>query len=209
VGLSRPSVPRSRLPLYRRLLADPGLVRRCLLVLVLATLTAAVTGRTVQSAEAARRSWGETREVLVTRHDVKAGDPLMGTYRRTEMPIALAPPSALRSLPSDARAAAALDRGSTLTPASLDDGPGQSDGRRRVAVAVTGAPLPVEPGGRVDLWATVDPAVSGRRLTTVRVARDAVVTSAQARSVVVAVEPDEVADVAEAVALATVTVVGT
>ena len=76
-----------------------------------------------------------------------------------------------------------------------------------MAVATGTARLPLSPGERVDIWATVDPSLAGAELTTKRIAVAALVTSAGPTTVVVAVQPAEVSDVAAAVALATVTLV--
>ncbi|QXC63265.1 hypothetical protein KSP35_11030 [Aquihabitans sp. G128] len=175
----------------------------------LAAATAGLTGRLVAAAQAERERWGETRPVLVADRPLAAGDPLAGAVRTVRWPVGLAPPSALRAVPAGARTAGPVAEGAPLTAASLArGGPGGAD-RQRLAVPVANARLPLRVGDRVDVWATVDPAVTGAAVATRRVARAATVASAGSRSVVVAVAADEVPEVAEAAALATVTLVAT
>jgi len=213
VGRVRSSVPRSRLPLHRRPFADPASLRRWLLVAALAVTTAAITGHVLSSAEAARRRWGDTRPVLVVGRALQAGDPLAEAVTEARWPTALVAAGTLvraDDLPEGAVASGSATAGSPVTDALVARrGDDSGDGRRRVALPPGTAPLPLERGDRVDVWATVDPSLAGGELATRRVASAAVVTSARPDSVVVAIEPDEVAEVAEAAALATVTLVGT
>lgn len=210
MGRVRSPIPRSRLPLHRRAVADPAVFRRWLLVVALATLTALLTNRLLTETGRTRERWGRTRPVLVLRHPVAAGDPLAGSVETVRWPVALTPRRAVTTLPSEARAAGPLDRGAPVTAAAVAPADlGRSGDRRRVAVPVGAARLPLARGDRVDVWATVDPSLTRGRLATRRIADDAIVASAGNRSVVVAVDPREVADVAEAAALATVTLVAT
>lgn len=212
MGRVRPStvrrrVPRSRLPLHRRVLADPAVARRWLVVAVLATLTAGLTARVVGGAEAERRAWGHTRAVLVLDRSVEPGDPLGGAVRTARWPAALVPPGAVAALPPGAEAGAAAGPGVPVTPALVADA-ADPDPRRHLALPLGDASLPVEPGDRVEVWATVDPALAGGRPATRRVADDAEVRSTRGTTVVVAVDPADVAEVAGAAALATVSLVG-
>lgn len=209
MGRVRSSVRRSRLPLHRRPFADPAALRRWLLVAALALAAAAVTGSVLTRAESARRRWGTTRPVLVVERELAAGDALADAVTEARWPTALVPAGAVARLPADAVAAGPLAPGSAVAAALVaDPGDPLAADRRRVALPVGVARLPVEVGDRVDVWATVDPSISGAELATSRVAVGAVVTEAGTDAVVVAVDPDEVAAVAEAAALATVTVVG-
>jgi Flp pilus assembly protein CpaB len=205
VGRIRSSVPRSRLPLHRRPLADPAALRRWLVVLALAAATGLAVSRTLSAAEAARQRWGRTRTVVVATRPLATGDALAGATRTVAWPEGLLPDAAVREVPPGARAAGPIDGGAPLTRGLLATG--DDDGRRRVALPVGSAPLPVRPGDRVDVWATTDPSLGGGTLATRRLAVGAEVTSAGDAAVVVAVAPDEVPDLAEAAALATVTLV--
>ncbi len=205
MGRIRASVPRSRLPLHRRPFADPAALRRWLLVLVLAAGTAVLVGRSMSAAESARHRWGRTRTILVAARARAAGEPLDGATRAVPWPEGLVPEGALTEVAPGARTAGPVDAGAPITRSLVDRGDG--DGRRRVALPVGSAPLPVGPGDQVDVWATTDPSVGDGGLATRRLAAGAVVASADHAAVVVAVAPDEVADLAEAAALATITLV--
>lgn len=210
MGRVRSPIPRSRLPLHRRVLADPAAVRRWLVVVALAAATAGLTARALAAGEAARTRWGTTRVVLVATRAVRPGEALTRVVRPVRWPLAHVPSRALTHLPAGSRARAALDAGAPVTAAVVTTSmPGAAPGRRRLAVPVGPARLPLRAGDRVDVWATVDPSLARGRLTTSRVAVAGVVTSAGPHEVVVAVEPGEVADVAEALARATVTLVAT
>lgn len=207
MGRVRPSVPRHRLPPHRRLLADPAALRRWLLVTTLALTAASITWRVVAGAEAARAEWGTTRSVLVAERPMAAGDPVDAVVER-RWPVALVPPGAIDALPPGARAAAPLAPGVPLTDAALIER-GQGLDRPRVALPAGANRLPLEPGDRVEVWTTVDPSLTGTAPTTRRVATDVTVVAADADTVVVAVDPEEVAPLADAVALATLTLVAT
>lgn len=207
MGRIRRSVPRSRLPLHRRPLADPQAFRRWVLVGLLAVFTATLTGRVMAAAETSRHRWGDTRAVLVLDHDIARGDAVSGRFTAARWPVALVPEGALTHVDRRAIATGPMRVGAPLTDASVAE-PGII-GRRRVAVPVGQAPIPLEPGDVVDVWATTDPSLAGARLTTRRLATSATVTSTGHDSVVVAVRDDEVADVAEGAALATITLVAT
>lgn len=204
----RRRIPRSRLPLHRRLLADPAGLRRWLLVLALATTTAILTGSVLARADRARHRWGETAPVLVADRTLEPGDRLTDAVSTKRWPLALVPPDAASTVAPEATASRTIGPGIAITTDALDPpGPEASD-RRRIALPVGAAPLPVTAGDRVEVWTTVDPSLAGGELSTRRVATEAVVASAGERSVVVAVAVDDVAAVTEAAALATVTLVG-
>lgn len=208
MGRLRPSIPRSRVPLHRRAQADPAAARSWLAVAALALAAAALVGHAVADAQHAQQRWGRRRTVLVTTRAVRAGTPLAGAVERRAWPDGLVPPRAVRSVPPGAWAATDLDPGVALSAAAVRS-PGQGRGRRRtVALRAGDAPLPVREGDRVDVWATVDASLARGKPTTRRIATGAVVAAAGDRTVVVAVEPDEVAEVARAASLATVTLVG-
>lgn len=207
MGRVRPSLPRHRLPLHRRVLADPAALRRWLLVAALALSAASITWRVVAAADGARADWGTTRAVLVTERAVAPGDPVAPVVER-RWPVALAPPDALDAVPPDARAAGPLDPGVPLT-ASAVVADGRDPDRARLALPAGADRLPLEPGDRVDVWTTVDPSLTGTAPRTRRVAADVTVVIADVDTVVVAVDRTDVAALAEAVALATITLVAT
>ncbi|CAN5902268.1 hypothetical protein BH23ACT2_BH23ACT2_25630 [soil metagenome] len=210
MGRVRSSVPRHRLPLHRRALADPVVLRRWLLVAVLAASAGGLTGRVVADADAARRRWGETRTVLVADRPVEAGDPLDAAMVEARWPVALVPDDALGRLPEGARAAAPLATGSPVTDVAVAGGAdGGGDGRQLLALPPGLTPLPLAVGDRLDVWATVDASLADGTLSTRQVVTGATVVSADDAAVVVAVEPDSVAELTEAVALATLTLVAT
>lgn len=210
MGRVRSSVPRHRLPLHRRALADPAVLRRWLLVAVLATVAAALTGRVVADADAARHRWGDTRAVLVADRPVAAGDPLDAAVSTARWPVALVPSDALDALPDGARAVGPLASGSPLTDVAVAGGPnGGGDGRQHIALPPGLTPLPVSVGDRIDVWATVDASLAEGRPGTRRVADGAEVLATGDDAVVVAVEPAAVGELTEAVALATITLVAT
>lgn len=202
--------PTRRLPLPRRVLSDPATLRRWLVVAVLAVTAAGITGRVVDAAQQTRARWGETRSVLVARRAIETDGPLAGAVAVARWPQALVPDDALSSpseLADGAVATGPIAAGAPLSRPGVAQ-PDQGTRRWHIAVMVGTAPLPVHPGDRVDLWATTDPSLSGDRLTTRRLAEGAVVVSSSDASVVVAVTEDEVPELTEATALATVTLVG-
>lgn len=207
MGRVRPPIPRHRLPLHRRALADPSVVRRWALVAVLAIAAGALTARVVGAAEAARADWGETRTVLVTERSVATGEPVEAVTQR--WPVALAPPDALTQVPDSARAAGPLGPGMPLTATAIDGADGTRPDGVRLALPAGTHPLPLEPGDRLEVWTTVDPSLTGSAATTRRVAADVVVADVDATTVVVSADRADVAALAEAVTLATITLVAT
>jgi len=181
-------------------------VRHWLLVAVLAWLLASLVGHALARAEHARTRWGRTTTVWVVERPLRAGDELAGALRTEPWPVALAPGAAVRAPPAGARAAVAVDAGAPLTAAMVE---ARSAERRTVAVPVPDGHLPVQTGDRVDVWATADPAVTADGAPgTRRVAAGARVAEASGRSIVLEVAPAQVPAVAEAGAIATITLVG-
>lgn len=205
VGRARP-YPRSRLPLHRRLLTDRTLLVRWSAALVLAGTAGALTHRVVAAAEEAQHQWGRTTTVLVTTRPLAAGDPLTRAYRVERWPVALRPPAALTDVTPGDRAAVGLDAGVPLTAAGSRAHRHVQD-RRLLSIDLGPDHLAVEPGDHVDVWATVDPSLGTGRVRTELVVADAVVAQNRPRSVVVAVTDRDAGPLAEAVALATVTLV--
>lgn len=198
-------LPRSRVPLHRRLVRDRAVIRHWLVVAVLAWILAALVTSAVGRAETTQRRWGRTAAAWVAVRPLRAGDALDGALREERWPEALLPPSAARPQPGT-RAAAPIDEGSVVTDAMVAR---PEAAGRTVAVPLPDAHLPVREGDRVDVWATSDPAVAADgRGETERVAADARVVAAPDGAVVLEVDPARVAAVAEAGASATITLVG-
>lgn len=202
----RRRIPRSRVPLRRRLRRDPAAIRHWLLVAALAWVLASLVGRAVSRAEDTQQRWGRTVPVWVVERPLRAGDRLQGTARRHRWPAALVPRSAVDQLPPEGRAAGPVDAGAVVTEGLVERDAGS---RRTIAVPRPDASLPVAEGDRVDVWATADPATTadGTGLTR-RVASGARVAAASSASVVLEVDPAQVDDVAAAGATATITLVG-
>lgn len=209
MGRVRTPIPRSQVPLPRRLLLDPVVLRSWLLLAAGTVVVVAAVAHLVTGAEDTRRAWGRTRPVLVASRAVPLGAPLAGAVSTRRWPEALVPRGALRSLPDGATAAGTLTAGVPVTEAALDHDAAKTGGpdRRLVALPTGDARLPLARGDRVDVWATFDPSLAGDRPTTRRVAIEAVVTSSSSRALVVGIRPAEVPDVAEATTTATITLV--
>ena len=207
----RSAIPHHRLPLHVRALADPAALRRWLSITAVLAAGAGGIGRTVSSAEATRAAWGRTVPVMVTTRHAAAGAPLAAISRQERWPLALAPRGALADVPPGALASGPIDPGIPLTSASVSRSASSGPPAGRVALALSRGehPLPIRSRDRVDLWATVDPALADGALTTQRLAIGAIVVRVSPRTVILAVRPREVADVAEATALATVVLVAT
>ncbi len=205
----RRSIPRSRVPLHRRVLLDPAALRYWAVVVVLALLVGTGVSHVLARARSAERRWGRSRPVLVATEAVATGDDLAAKVAVRSWPAALVSAAWPTSVPKDARSAGPLAPGAPVTNASVaGTGSAGADGdRRQVAIPVGQARLSLRRGDRVDVWATSDPSLAKGELATRRVATGAVVTSSGSRAVVVAVRPAEVPDVAEAATVATVTLV--
>lgn len=199
---------RSRVPLHRRIRQDPAAVRHWALVTALAVALAWVVTSAIDEAAAERDRWGRTAPVWVATRPVRAGDPLTDAVRAQHWPTSLIPPAALRQAPGEQRAAVPIDDGAALTRTMVER---TRTTRRAVAVPLPAAHLPVDEGDRVDVWATPGPSEiegTGTAAPTRRVAVDARVVRPGDGSVVLSVEPGEVAAVAGAAATATITLVG-
>jgi hypothetical protein len=174
-----------------------------------ALVTAVVVARLAAGAAAERNRWGEVRTALVVTERVAAGDDLAGRVTTRSLPVAVLPQGSLAALPRTAVAAADLVPGELVLAHRLT---GRSAlaarlprGTRGIAIP-TADGLPVEPGDRVDLLATLDTGETGSEPTVV-VARDAVVLSAEEDAVTVAVDDAAAARVAYALAVGAVTLV--
>jgi hypothetical protein len=131
---------------------------------------------------------------------------LDGAVRAHRWPAALVPAAAVRTEPTERRAAGPIDAGTPITGALLER---QRSDRRHVALPLPHVHLVVAEGDRVDVWAT-GPATSAdeETSTTRRIAVDARVVDASDGAVVVDLPAGQVAAVADAAATATITLVG-
>ena len=95
-----------------------------------------------RDADAARRSWGDTRTVWLTADDVVRGAQI--TARSGSYPVALVPPDAITTLPTGARAAHDIATGRLLVEGDLFGDTSAPPGWVELAVQREAAPLVVE-----------------------------------------------------------------
>ncbi len=215
MGRVHSPVARHRLPFRQRALLDPRALRRWVLVLIAAVTTAALVAQVVVRAEQTRARWGARQTVLVIDRPLAAGDPLTDALRVEDWPLALVPDGSFDNpdaLPDGATASGPLASGTPLTDVAVL-APDDASPRPRVAVPTGLAVLPLSAGDTVEVWATVvagglDGGPGGGSGTR-RVTGGATVVGADDETVVLTVDERDVAEVAEAAALATVTLVAT
>jgi pilus assembly protein CpaB len=139
--------------------------RRAALLLGLALLLGALAASDVSGREAElRRALGPTVPVVVARGDLQPGDRLDArrlAVRRVPARYAPATGYASPRALAGARAAAAVQAGSDLTPALVDDGsrpagPPVRAGERVAELVARGSAEAVRAGGRVDVLVTRD-----------------------------------------------------
>lgn len=208
MGFQSSPPARSRVPLRRRPM-PPRSGLRWSIVAMLTVALVVLTSGVLSRAETARRRWGTTVPVLVTSRPVPAGAPFTGSVEVRSYPRALVPDGALDDpddIPKGAVATSPHPAGEALTRTAVAPGV-QASGGPLVAVATTGARPRLKVGDRVSLWATYDPSLARGRATTSIVTAGATVVVTAADSIVVEVHAEDVRDVVEATALATVTVV--
>jgi hypothetical protein len=161
-----------------------------LAVLALAGAAGLVVADAAAGVDAARRSWGTTRRVVVTAVDVAPGETLSGRIEVRSVPEPMIPPDALAQIEPTAIARQRLGAGemvmahdiaATSAPQALIP-----DGWRAVAVAEP-VPTGAAPGDAVSV-------ASGGILVT----GDGLVVAALAEGVLVAVPADVAASVAHA-----------
>lgn len=129
------------------------------LVAVLALAVGTAVASAVERADAARRAWGTTVPVVVATEAIAPGDALSAAVLAVEKrPAALVPDSALRALPADRVAGAAIAAGEVVVAERLAGeglrGPAAllPPGTRAVAVpAERGLTPPVAVGDAVDV----------------------------------------------------------
>ena len=140
-----------------------------------------------------------------------AGDPVGGAVRVATWPLGLVPDGSfdrVDAVPDGAAAAGPLAPGTPLTDVAVITS-ADVPTRPRVAVPAGLAVLPLFSGDRVEVWATVVAGGPDGGAGTRRVTEGATVVAADGETVVLSVDADDIAAVAEAAALATVTLVAT
>jgi len=131
-----------------------------LLVGLLAAVTAGLIVQRLGALEVARRSWGDTRPVVVARRPLAAGHRLeRGDTTVERWPVALLPEDAVSTVAVGTVVAASVVPGEPLVRQRLgrgDAGPVAGRlpaGTRGVAIPLGDAVVPVRPGDRVDVVA--------------------------------------------------------
>lgn len=176
-----------------------------------ATVTAVMVAQVVVRAEQTRARWGTRQTVLVVADPVPAGQPVGPALRTEAWPVTLVPDGSFDrfdAVPDAAIAVGPLAAGTPLTDVAVT-APDDGATRPRVAVPSGLAVLPLSVGDTVEVWATVVSGGPGAGPTTRRVTEGATVVTTDDETVVLTVEPHDIEAVAEAAALATVTLVAT
>lgn len=180
-------------------------------MLIVAIATAALVAQVVVRAEQTRSRWGTRRAVLVVDQPVAAGQPVGDALRVEGWPAGLVPAGSfdqLDAVPDGATASGPLAPGLPLTDVAVTTAHDVA-ARPRVAVPAGLAVLPLSTGDTVEVWATAVGAGSTTGPTTRQVTGGATVVSTDDETVVLSVEAEDIGEVAEAAALATVTLVAT
>lgn len=152
-------------------------------MLAVAVGLAALVQGSLSAAASARASWGTTTEVLVATRDLRPGDALdAAAVEPRRLPIALVADGVLTRLPAGAVVAAPIAAGEPVHGLRVGRG-GASPvaallppGTRGVAMPRPEG-LPLAPGDRVDVVASLTGTIVGERAVVVAVAERAVVVA--------------------------------
>ncbi len=174
--------------------------------------TAWLASDLVADAQRARERWGDQRQVLVARRLIEPGRALgLDDVERRDLPIAAIPPGAVTDLAPDASSVSAILPGEVVLAPRLS---GSADtalvpaGTAAVSVATGPGSPPLEPGDRVQLWATtLAPFVTGSEPAREPVAHQAVVLQVAEGHALVAVDDADLAATTYALAQGAITVV--
>jgi len=162
-----------------------------LAVTALAAVIGSGVAAQVSALEDARRAWGTTRTVLVATTDLTAGAVLHdGVVEAVALPDTALPPSALSTLPPDARLRQRVVIGEVLVAADVTDLPGPAAGAPDGTVVVAlrtdhDLSTPSTPGGSI-VGLAVQVVADGLLL-----ADDATIVDVSTESVFVAVDLDD------------------
>jgi hypothetical protein len=105
-----------------------------IVVVALAGAVGLMVHAELRKVDAARAAWGETASVLVADDDRVAGDP--PSVERRDLPEALVPRAALRSLPAGATLRQRVTTGEILTSTDITAAPGPVGGATTELVVV-------------------------------------------------------------------------
>lgn len=182
-----------------------------LVAAALSLTTAWLASDLVADAQRAREQWGDQRQVLVARRMIEPGQTLTpADVEPRQLPIAAVPPGAVETLAPDATTVSAILPGEVVLAPRLS-GSGEAAlipaGTAAVAVAAGAGSPPLEPGDRVQLWATLDPFAVGGDAAREPVARHAVVLQVSDGHALVAVDDADLAATTLALAQGALTVV--
>lgn len=160
-----------------------------------------VTG-SVEQARVDRARWGSMRQVVVASRDLIAGEVLDASNTvLDERPVVMVPEGALDALPPGRRSDVDVPAGEALLSSRLAGARVGAlaarlpDGSAGVTFARSEVQPALEPGDRVDVYASVSDVVG---TASARVATSALVVHVDEHAVTIAVADDEVRDAAAA-----------
>ena len=129
-----------------------------ILIVALASVAAGVALDAVRQVEAARRSWGDTRQVWVAGADTAPGEPMTATRR--DYPVAMIPAAALRSAPGSVAARRHVGAGEILVADDVTS-PGTAGLLPQGSVAIA---VPIRAAAHLPVGAAVVAYANGARL---------------------------------------------
>jgi Flp pilus assembly protein CpaB len=89
-------------------------------ILVVSVVIGFLVARTVHSTRTSQHQWASKISILVTTHNVAAGESLTtANTHRVALPLAIQPPDALREIPTNARMRLALSARTALTASMI------------------------------------------------------------------------------------------
>jgi Flp pilus assembly protein CpaB len=89
-------------------------------ILVVSVVIGFLVARTVHSTRTSQHQWASKISILVTTHNVAAGESLTNANtHRVALPLAIQPPDALREIPTNARMRLALSARTALTASMI------------------------------------------------------------------------------------------